>query len=125
MDDDLALALKLADLADAMTLPRFRALDLVVETKPDLTPVTEVDRGVERAIRDRLADARPADAVVGEEFGGQEGGEGRWIVDPIDGTKNFVRGIPAFATLIAVERDNELCVGVASAPALEIGRAHV
>ena len=118
MDDDLALALELADLADAMTLQRFRALDLVVETKPDLTPVTEVDRGVERAIRDRLADARPADAVVGEEFGVQEGGEGRWIVDPIDGTKNFVRGIPAFATLIAVERDGDLRVGVASAPAL-------
>src|SRR5207247_7054784 len=96
MDDDLALALELADMADAMTLPRFRALDLVVETKPDLTPVTEVDREVERAIRDRLAGIRPADAVIGEEFGAREGGEGRWIVDPIDGTKNFVRGIPAF-----------------------------
>jgi histidinol-phosphatase len=115
---DLALALELADLADAITLPRFRATDLVVETKPDLTPVSEADRAVERAIRERLADVRPDEPVLGEEEGGGEHAVTRWILDPIDATKNYVRGIPVFATLIALERDGLETVGVVSAPAL-------
>jgi histidinol-phosphatase len=119
MHPDLALALELADVADAITLPRFRAADLVVETKPDLTPVSEADRAVERAIRERLAEARPADAVLGEEEGDAgDATAGRWILDPIDATKNYVRGIPLFATLIALERDGVTTVGVVSAPAL-------
>src|SRR5512142_1754970 len=95
-DEDLALALELADVADSITLARFRAADLVVETKPDLTPVTEADKDVERTLRDRLAAARPNDAIVGEEYGRTAAPENgrRWIVDPIDATKNYVRGIP-------------------------------
>jgi len=119
MHADLALALELADLADAITLERFRAADLEIHTKPDLTPVTEADRAVEQVLRKRIAEERPGDGVVGEEFGAHEGGDARWIVDPIDGTKNYVRGIPVFATLIAVERDGTLTVGVVSAPALQ------
>jgi histidinol-phosphatase len=115
---DLALALELADLADGLTLARFRAADLLVETKPDLTPVTEADRAVERALRQRIAAARPGHGVVGEELGGDGDGDARWILDPIDGTKNYVRGIPVFATLIALERDGAVALGVASAPAL-------
>ena len=117
---DLQLALELADLADAVTLERFRASDLVVETKPDLTPVSEADRAVEQLLRKRIAEERPAHAVLGEEFGVGNGPAAttRWIVDPIDGTKNYVRGIPVYATLIALERDGALSVGVASAPAL-------
>jgi histidinol-phosphatase len=117
-DDDLALALRLADDADAVTRRRFRALDLRVETKPDLTPVTDADREVEAALRRRLADERPADAVVGEEYGESGAGSRRWIVDPVDGTKNFVRGAPVWATLVALEVDGRVTVGVASAPAL-------
>jgi histidinol-phosphatase len=117
VDADLAFALQLADLADEMTLPAFRAADFAVETKADLTPVTEVDRSVERALRDRIERDRPGDVVVGEEYGAGEGAV-RWIIDPIDGTKNFVRGIPVWGTLIALEREAELTVGVASAPAL-------
>src|SRR2546421_12645309 len=118
--DDLSLALALADEADAISLPRFGAADLFVETKSDLTPVTEADRAVEEAIRKRLATERPEDAVLGEEQGetGAEGAPVRWIIDPIDGTKNYVRGIPIFASLIAVERAGEVVAGVASAPAL-------
>ena len=118
--DDLALALKLADVADAITLARFRAADLVVETKPDLTPVSEADTAVERTLRERLASARPGDAIVGEEYGSSQAGETgrRWIVDPIDGTKNYVRGIPVWATLLALEEGGQLTVGVVSAPAL-------
>jgi histidinol-phosphatase len=117
VDADLAFALELADLADEKTLPAFRAAEFTVETKEDLTPVTEVDRAVERSIRERIQRERPGDVVVGEEYGADEG-DVRWIVDPIDGTKNFVRGIPVFGTLIALERGGELMVGVASAPAL-------
>jgi histidinol-phosphatase len=115
--DDLAFAMELADLADSMSLVRFRDRDLVVESKPDMTPVTEVDRGVERAIRDRIARERPGQVVLGEEYGAEDGPV-RWIIDPIDGTKSYVRGIPAWGTLIGLERDGELVVGVASAPAL-------
>ena len=115
---DLALALELADLADALTLPRFRAADLVVETKPDLTPVTEADRAAEDALRERLAGVRPGDGVLGEERGETGHGPRRWVLDPIDGTKNYARGIPVWATLVALEVDGEPVVGVVSAPAL-------
>jgi histidinol-phosphatase len=117
--DDLALALELADLADEITLGRFRATDLAVETKPDLTPVTEADRAAEEALRARLAAARPSDGVVGEEFGSSGDTGRRWIIDPIDGTKNYVRGIPGWATLLALEEDGEVVLGVASSPALK------
>jgi histidinol-phosphatase len=118
--EDLELALELADTADAITLARFRADDLVVETKPDLTPVSEADRDVEQALRDRLASVRPDDAVVGEEYGADEatGSGRRWIVDPIDGTKSYVRGVPVWATLLALEDQGEVTVGAVSAPAL-------
>ena len=117
--DDLALALELADLADEITLARFGAADLAVETKPDLTPVTEADTAVERAVRERIAAIRPEDAVVGEEYGGDErDADRRWIIDPIDGTKSYVRGIPVWATLIAVQERDEITIGVVSAPGL-------
>jgi histidinol-phosphatase len=115
---DLALALQLAELADAISLPRFRARDLRVRTKADLTPVTETDEAVERALRERLREARPEDAVLGEEEGASGDGARRWILDPIDGTRNYSRGIPVFATLVALEQEGEVIVGVVSAPAL-------
>ncbi len=120
LGQELALALDLADEADAMTLARFRAGDLVVETKPDLTPVTEVDLAVEEALRRRLGEARPGDAVLGEEGGDHPGtGTGRqWIIDPVDGTKNYVRGVPVWATLIALKQQGQTVLGVVSAPAL-------
>jgi histidinol-phosphatase len=118
-DDDLALALELADVADAITLGRFGAKDLLVETKPDLTPVTEADRAVELALRERLAAVRPQDSVIGEEYGADDGaGPRRWIIDPIDGTKSYVRGIPTWTTLIGLSVDDEVTVGVVSMPAL-------
>jgi histidinol-phosphatase len=117
-DDDLSLALALADAADRTTTARFRAADLHVETKPDLSPVSDADRAVERAQRELLARARPGDAVVGEEYGAAGDGARRWILDPVDGTKNFVRGVPVWATLIALEVDGDVTVGVVSAPAL-------
>jgi histidinol-phosphatase len=117
--DDVTLALQLADRADERTLARFGALDLRVDTKPDLTPVTDADRSVEQLLRDTLSTARPDDAVLGEEFGGTAVFEGRqWVIDPIDGTKNFVRGVPVWATLIALLTDGVPTVGVISAPAL-------
>jgi histidinol-phosphatase len=115
---DLELALELADAADAIAVARFRAHDLAVETKPDLTPVTEADRAVETRLREVLADARPGDAVLGEELGSRGAGRRRWIIDPIDGTRNYSRGIPVWATLIALEEDGALLLGVVSAPAL-------
>jgi histidinol-phosphatase len=118
VDADLALALSLADVADSISLPRFRAVDLAVETKSDLTPVTDADRAVERALRDRLATERPDDAVLGEEEGGSAAGGRLWVLDPIDGTRNFARGIPVWATLIALVRDGDAAVGVVSAPSL-------
>jgi histidinol-phosphatase len=118
MSPDLSLALALADEADAISLGRFGASDLLVETKPDLTPVTEADRAVEAAIREALARERPRDGILGEEHGVSGGDTRRWIVDPIDGTRNYSRGIPVWATLIALEQDGELCLGVVSAPAL-------
>jgi histidinol-phosphatase len=117
--DDVSLALRLADRADALTMDRFGALDLRVETKPDLTPVTDADRSVEAELRTILAAERPQDVVLGEEFGGTAVFAGRqWVLDPIDGTKNFVRGVPVWATLIALLDDGEPVAGVVSAPAL-------
>ena len=122
--DDLALAHALADLADAITLDRYQAQDLVIATKPDNTPVTDADRAVETAIRDALATHRTSDGLVGEEFGSDKGSSGRyWVIDPIDGTKNFMRGVPTWATLIALVQvdaagNEEVVVGIASAPAL-------
>ncbi len=116
--DDLSLALSLADAADAITTARFRALDLRIESKPDLTPVTDADRDTEQHLRDLLADARPVDAVHGEEFADAGSGARRWVIDPIDGTKNFVRGVPVWATLIALMDGDDVVVGVVSAPAL-------
>jgi len=115
---DLELALELADAADAIALRRFRAGDLRVETKPDLTPVTEADHAIERELRRLLAERRPDDAVLGEEQGATGSGSTRWILDPIDGTRNYTRGIPIWATLIALERDGELVASAVSAPAL-------
>jgi histidinol-phosphatase len=116
--DDLRLAHVLADEADELTTGRFRALDLRVETKPDLTPVSDADRAVEERLRATLERARPHDAVLGEEYGDSGSGARRWVIDPIDATKNFVRGVPAWATLIALMEDGEVVVGVVSAPAL-------
>jgi histidinol-phosphatase len=116
--DDLALALRLADIADALSMARFRATDLAVETKPDLTPVSEADRAVEQALRAVLATDRPDDGILGEEYGSVGDAQRRWIIDPIDGTKNYVRGVPVWATLIALLADDEVVVGVVSAPAL-------
>jgi histidinol-phosphatase len=118
LDSDLALALSLADEADRISLDRFQADDLIVESKPDMTPVTEADRAVEEAIRARLAAERPGDAILGEEYGLVGESERRWIIDPIDGTKNYVRGIPVFATLIALAVADDAALGVVSAPAL-------
>jgi histidinol-phosphatase len=115
---DLELALRLADAADAIALQRFRARDLLVETKPDRTPVTEADRDVEKELRAMLALERRTDAVLGEEAGESGSGKRRWIVDPIDGTRNYSRGIPVWATLIALEVEGHVKLGVVSAPAL-------
>ncbi len=117
MTTDLELGLRLADTADAISLGRFKP-GLAFETKADLTPVTEADRAVEAEIRAILADARPDDAVLGEEEGTTGHGERRWIVDPIDGTRNYARGIPVWATLVAVEESGVMKMGVVSAPAL-------
>ncbi|TWP48310.1 histidinol-phosphatase [Lentzea tibetensis] len=114
---DLELALRLADAADAITATRFRAHDLSVSKKPDRTPVTDADMAVEDAVRELLAEARPADSIVGEERGGTASGRA-WVIDPIDGTKNFLRGVPVWATLIALVVDGTPVVGVVSAPAL-------
>lgn len=115
---DLAFALALADLADGISLPRFRSADLRIDTKPDRTFVTDADTAVERAIRARIEAERPNDGFFGEESGRADRGERRWIVDPIDGTSNFLRGVPNWGTLIALEVDGEVTVGVVSAPAL-------
>jgi len=131
VEADLRFAHELADAADAITLARFRALDLRVETKPDLTPVSEADRAAEEAVRALVAARRAGEGVVGEELGdaggggragaggaGGAGGAARWIVDPIDGTRNYVRGVPVWASLIALEREGDVVAAVVSAPAL-------
>ncbi|HEV7932526.1 MAG TPA: histidinol-phosphatase [Actinomadura sp.] len=116
--DDLRLAHVLADAADDITTRRFRALDLRIETKPDLTPVSDADRTVEDQIRGTLKRARPRDAVLGEEYGKTGYGARCWVIDPIDATKNFVRGVPIWATLIALMEEDQVVVGLVSAPAL-------
>ncbi len=117
-DDDLRLAHVLADAVERVTMTRFRAEDLVVESKPDLTPVTDADRAAEEHIRAQLKRTRPRDAVEGEEFDTTGHGPRRWVIDPIDGTKSFVRGVPVWATLIALVDDGHPVVGLVSAPAL-------
>jgi histidinol-phosphatase len=116
--DDLRLAHVLADDADSLSTSRYQALDLNVDTKPDLTPVSDADRAVEEGIRRTLSRARPRDAVLGEEEGSSGFSQRRWVVDPIDGTKNFVRGVPVWATLISLMVEDEVVVGVVSAPQL-------
>jgi histidinol-phosphatase len=116
---DLDLALALADAADEITLARFRAKNLRVETKPDRTEVTDADLAVETRLRELLAGGRPDDSVIGEEFADHQAGGRHWIIDPIDGTANFLRGVPVWATLIALrDASGEVVVGVASAPAM-------
>ena len=117
-DDDLRLAHVIADMVDALTTSRFLAADLHVETKPDLTPVSDADRAAEELVRTQLRRTRPRDAVVGEEYEPTGHGARRWVVDPIDGTKNFVRGVPVWATLISLLVDDVPVLGVVSAPAL-------
>jgi histidinol-phosphatase len=117
-DDDLRFAHVLADAADDITTRRFRALDLQVETKPDLTPVSDADRATEDSLRNILRRSRPRDAVLGEEAGLTGHGPRRWVIDPIDGTKNYVRGVPVWATLIGLMDGDEVVVGVVTAPAL-------
>jgi histidinol-phosphatase len=117
--DDLRLAHVLADDADSTTQARFKALDLHVMSKPDLTPVTDADQAVEENIRKTLSRVRSRDAVIGEEQGTTGHSQRRWVVDPIDGTKNFVRGVPVWATLISLVVDDEVVLGVVSAPQLQ------
>ena len=115
---DLELALQLADLADEIALERYLAQDLKVETKADASPVTDADRSVELALKAKLAAERPNDGIIGEEFGSKTAGNRTWIIDPIDGTANFMRGVPIWASLIALAIDGKPVVGVVSAPAL-------
>lgn len=117
-DDDLRLAHVLADTAERITTSRFRALDLEVETKPDLTQVSDADRHVEETLRTTLRRTRPRDAVLGEEFGRAGYGPRCWVIDPIDGTNNYVRGVPVWATLIALMDGDEVAAGLVAAPAL-------
>lgn len=117
--EDLGLALELAGMADQLTMSRFEAADLSVKSKPDMTPVSDADLACEKLLRAELAKARPKDQVLGEEFGGEPVYEGRqWVIDPIDGTKNYVRGVPVWATLIALLEHGDPIVAVISAPAL-------
>jgi histidinol-phosphatase len=117
-DDDLRLAHVIADQVDSVTMSRFKAQDLRVETKPDLTPVSDADKTAEEIVRGQLSRARPRDAVHGEEMGDTGHGPRRWVIDPIDGTKNFVRGVPVWATLIGLLDGDQVVVGLVSAPAL-------
>jgi histidinol-phosphatase len=121
LKSDLELAIRLADIADEISLKRYQALDLVIETKPDLSPVTDADKAVESAIRNEISKVRADDLVVGEEFGSPDSLAGKyyWVIDPIDGTKNYLRGVPTWATLIGlIDPAGEVVVGVVSAPAL-------
>jgi histidinol-phosphatase len=117
-DDDLRFAHVLADGADAQTMQRFRARDLRVDTKADATPVTDADQATEEAIRRTLERSRPRDAIVGEELGSTGWASRRWVIDPIDGTANFLRGVPVWATLIGLMEGDQVVAGVVSAPAL-------
>ena len=115
---ELAFALTLADRADAISLSRYQALDLEITTKPDNSPVTDADKAVERAIIDAIATKYPSDGVVGEEFGTSGSKDRYWVIDPIDGTKNFLRGVPTWATLIALVENEQVVTSVVSSPAL-------
>lgn len=117
-DADLLLAQELADAADAISLERFRSLNLKVETKPDMSPVTDADKSIEKALVEILSVQRPNDSVIGEEYGSKGQASRKWIIDPIDGTANYVRGVPVWATLIALAIDDKPVVSVVSAPAL-------
>lgn len=116
--DDLALALALAADADHISIDRYRSVDLVVTTKPDRTPVTDADQAVERIIRSGIEASRPGDSILGEEYGTEGSGARQWIIDPIDGTANFLRGVPIWGTLISLAVDGVPIVGVVSSPAL-------
>ena len=121
LKSDLELAIRLADIADEISLKRYQALDLLIETKPDLSPVTDADKAVESAIRNEISKVRADDLVVGEEFGSPDSLAGKyyWVIDPIDGTKNYLRGVPTWATLIGlIDPAGEVVVVVVSAPAL-------
>jgi histidinol-phosphatase len=116
--DDLRLARDLADMAHVISVERFRAQDLRVETKPDRTPVTDADQAVEQALRAALRESRPHDSILGEEYGGERAEGRQWILDPIDGTANFLRGVPVWGTLVALAVDGRPVVGAVGAPAL-------
>jgi histidinol-phosphatase len=120
--EELAFALSLAERADAISLARYRAIDLEITTKPDNTPVTDADRAVEEAIREMIDETYPTDKIVGEEFGDSRISDGDlnryWVIDPIDGTKNFLRGVPTWATLIALVVEGKVVTSVVSSPAL-------
>jgi len=118
LSGDLTLALRLADAADAVSMARFDAADLEVQLKADASHVTEADLATERAIRDLLAAERPHDGVLGEEYGVTGDARRQWIIDPIDGTANYLKGIPMWTTLIALSIDGVPRVGVASQPAI-------
>jgi histidinol-phosphatase len=117
-DGDLGFAHVLADAADDITMRRFRAQDLRVDAKPDLTPVSDADLAVEESLRNVLSRSRPRDAMLGEEFGRTGSSQRCWVIDPIDGTKNYVRGVPVWATLIGLMDEDEVIAGVVTAPAL-------
>lgn len=115
---ELTFARNLADTADAISRARFLASDLTVTMKPDMTEVTDADKAVETALRDAIEAERPDDSIYGEEFGTVGDSRRQWIIDPIDGTSNFVRGVPVWSTLIALAIDGIPVLGVVSAPAL-------
>ena len=119
LDEALAFAHDLADRADAISMARFRAGDLLVAAKADRSPVTEADRAIEAVLRERIGERWPAHAVLGEEFGGDGAGDAawRWVIDPIDGTRSYVRGNETWGTLIALQHDGQSLVAVASTPA--------
>lgn len=119
-EEDLGLAFQLADAAAEISLARYRAADLIVQSKPDRTPVTESDQAVERALRELLSRARPNDAILGEEYGEQSPGTSgrRWVIDPIDGTASYLRGLPTWSNLISLMEDGEVVLGVVGMPAL-------
>lgn len=117
-EEDLQLALIMADQVDALTTKRFLAPDLEVSDKPDLTPVTDADKAAEKLIRRHLSHSRTRDAIVGEEEGSTGLAARKWVIDPIDGTANFLRGVPVWATLIGLMEDGKMVMGVVSAPAL-------
>ncbi|MHC4956074.1 MAG: inositol monophosphatase family protein [Planctomycetota bacterium] len=117
--DDRAFAIELSRAAGALTLEYFGRDDLAIELKENQTPVTEADRAAEKLLRRRIAERYPDDGILGEEFGEQQSNNGRrWILDPIDGTRSFERGVPLYGNLVGLEVDGEIAVGVVHMPAL-------